>query len=63
MKIKTGDLVRWNHPHAGGLGIVLGIHENTWMGIQANIFWFEDKDTSGLYPVDHKHLELVSEDR
>ena len=60
--MKVGDLVKWTHPHFPCFGIVRGDPRDTWMGNEVDIFWFEeDKDTSGLYPIDHEFLELVNE--
>ena len=61
--MKAGDLVKWTHPHVHSTGIILEIREKTWMGPQANIYWFDDPKTSGLYPIDHEYLELLSENR
>jgi len=61
--VKVGDLVKWTHLHMKSIGIILEIQEKTWMGTQANIHWFDDPRTSGLYPVDHEYLELLNANR
>ena len=61
--MKVGDLVKWTHPHAIDLGLVLEIRDNTWMGVQAIIEWIGTPEYNGLYPVDHEHLEVINESR
>lgn len=63
--MKVGDLVKWTHPHAKDIGIVLNLSEDTagWYANQATIHWFGDPRHSGLYPIDHELLELASESR
>ena len=63
--MQVGDLVKWTHPRAEDTGIVLKVHGATggWYHNQAVIQWFGKPDHSGLYPIDHELLEVVSEAR
>jgi len=60
--MKVGDLVKWIHPHAKDVGIIIEIDEDKWGG-QAIIHWFGKSEHSGLYPLDHELLEMLSENR
>ena len=58
--MKVGDLVKWTHPHARDVGVVLEIRPDTWMGCQAYVEWASEPRHSGLYPVDHELLVLIN---
>ena len=60
--MKVGDLVKWTHPRALDIGIILEIDGDKY-GDQAVIQWFGKPDCSGLYPIDHELLEVLSEAR
>ena len=56
--MKVGDLVEWTHPQFPSLGIIIELLNRR----EANIFWLDDEeDTDGIYPLDHKYLEIVNE--
>lgn len=57
--MKVGDLVEWTHPQYPSIGIIVRLLPPT----DAYIYWCEDDDTDGIYPLDHKYLELLSEGR
>jgi hypothetical protein len=57
--MKVGDLVKWTHPQYPSIGIIVEL----WLNNEAYIYWCEDDDTDGLYPLDHEHLEFLSEGR
>ena len=62
--MKVGDLVKWTHPHAKDIGIILDIPANSELYCgQANIHWFGKPEHSGLYPLDHELLESLDESR
>jgi len=60
--MKVGDLVKWTHPHAKDIGIILDIDGDKY-GDQAIIHWFGSPEHSGLYPIEHELLELLNESR
>jgi len=60
--VKVGDLVKWTHPHSKDIGVILDADSDKWGG-QVIIHWFGNPDHSGLYPIDHELLELISESR
>ena len=55
--MKVGDLVRWTHPQHLSLGIIVELYPPK----DAYVYWCEDDDTHGIYPLDHEHLEPVNE--
>jgi len=55
--MKVGDLVRWTHPQNLTIGIIVELYPPK----DAYIYWCEDDDTHGIYPLDHEHLEPVNE--
>jgi len=60
--MKVGDLVKWTHPQYPSLGIIIELIDLSCR--EANICWLDDEeDTDGIYPLNHKYLELVSEAR
>ena len=74
--MKIGDLVKWTHPDEPDVGIVVGTHEDPslrgdveecfnlyWAEDQVHIEWSDKPEHSGIYPIDHKLLELIDEDR
>jgi len=59
-KIKRGTLVRWLHPEADDLGIV--IHNSLkHLPDSIHIYWFSHPEHSGPYMADHELLEIISE--
>ena len=66
--MEVGDLVKWTHPHAKDTGIILKMPDDkadtpSWHENQAIIHWFGNPEHSGLYPIDHELLEVISEAR
>jgi len=57
--MKVGDLVKWTHPQYPSIGIIVELHPPK----DAHIYWSENDDTDGIYPLDHEHLEFLSEGR
>lgn len=55
--MKVGDLVKWTHPQYPSIGIIAKLLHNG----DAYIYWIEDDDTDGIYPLDHKYLEIANE--
>lgn len=55
-KMSVGDLVRWTHPSFESWGIVIEIMHTG----DVNICWAADDDTDGIYPVNHRWLELAN---
>ena len=60
--MKTGDLVRWNHPTALDYGLVVEIGGNCFAG-EAYIRWVDQPEHSGYYPIEHELLEVINESR
>ena len=62
--MKVGDLVKWIHPHAKDIGIILKMPEiSPPLRGEVNIHWFGKPEHSGLYPIDHELLEPLDESR
>lgn len=58
--MKVGDLVKWTHPQYPSLGIIAKLLHNG----DAYICWLDDEeDTDGIYPLNHKYMEIASEAR
>ena len=57
--MKVGDLVKWTHPQNLTIGIIVELYPPK----DAHICWCENDDTDGIYPLDHEHLEFLSEGR
>ena len=56
--VRVGSLVRWTHPGAESLGVVLSVHNDRF---SANIRWVASEGYgSGIYPLAHQYLELLS---
>ena len=55
--MKVGDLVKWTHPQYPSIGIIVELYPPK----DAHICWCEDDDTDGIYPLDHKYLEIANE--
>jgi len=58
-KPQIGDLVKWTHPQYPSIGIIVELYPPK----DAHICWCENDDTDGIYPLDHEHLEFLSESR
>ena len=59
--MKVGDLVKWTYPKFPSIGIIIELFSYR---REANICWLDDDDdTDGIYPLNHKYLELLSESR
>jgi len=57
--MKVGDLVKWTHPQYPSIGIIVELFPPK----DAYVYWGENDDTDGIYPLDHEHLEFLSEGR
>ena len=66
--MKTGDLVRWTHPEGDGLGVVLKVfrHPDEHGDGEAEIWWMPSPRHAGhrgIYPVQHRYMEIINENR
>ena len=57
--MKVGDLVKWTHPQYPSIGIIVKLYPPK----DAYVYWCEDDDSHGIYPLDHEYLEFLSEGR
>ena len=60
--MKVGDLVKWTHPKAPDIGIILQAG-TTYDACAAHIYWLGKPEHSGVYPMVHDLLEIFSESR
>jgi len=61
--MKVGDLVKWTHPEAPDIGIILKAGTADYGCGGAHIYWFSKPEHSGTYPMVHDLLEMLSESR
>ena len=61
--MKIGDLVKWTRPEGLGVGVIKTVRPDYPPFSGVHIVWLDEPHLSGVYPADHKYLELVSESR
>ena len=61
--MKVGDLVKWTNPPNEELGIAIEPWIDGFGDKQMIIHWFTHPEYSGPYPIDHKYLEVLNENR
>jgi len=58
--MKVGDLVKWTGYNDLDVGIVIDVKKpNEDAQGDAYIHWFKNPETSGMYRISHRYLELV----
>ena len=62
--MKKGDLIKWSHPAAESLGLVMTdpVYSDYWRDLAVAVIWFDGRN-HGEYPVHHEWMELISESR
>ena len=56
--MKVGDLVRWTHPSAEDIGLVVDYSP---CGSEVLIEWTVEAEAYGYYPTKHENLEIIME--